>query len=180
MAREARKPSPGLALIEVAASLNAGDTVHLDYRRETNRKSAILVLAPASDFNDATFRNSDVVVSQRWRGDLMPPDVAVIGGDEPELFLPFKTMADLELAPMNPGLGQYFGVSTGVLVIHAPEGTPLNLKSGDVVTLIDGRRVSSPNQFFRVIRSYETGEQFRIEIMRMKRRETVTASIAER
>ena len=81
---------------------------------------------------------------------------------------------------MNPGLGQYFGVTTGVLVISAPEGTTLNLKSGDVVTLVDGRRVSSPNQFFRVIRSYEPGEQFRFEIVRMKRRETVTASIADR
>ena len=89
-------------------------------------------------------------------------------------------MARLELAPMNPGLGQYFGVTTGVLVINIPEGSQLNLRSGDVVTMVDGRRVSSPNQFFRILRSYDGDERFRFEIVRMKRRETVTASIAER
>lgn len=107
----------------------------------------------------------------------MPPDVFMGPDEEPGFFLRFKTMSDLELAPMNPGLGQYFGINAGVLVVRAPEGTTLNLQSGDVVTRIDGRRVSTPSQLFRVLRSYESGEQFRIEIMRMKRRETVTASI---
>jgi ABC-2 type transport system permease protein len=99
---------------------------------------------------------------------------------ERKLFLPFRMVSDLELAPMNPGLGQYFGVTTGVLVINVPERTTLNLRSGDVVTLVDGRRVSNPSQFFRVLFSYEPGEQFRFEIVRMKRRETVTGSLAER
>jgi hypothetical protein len=187
LARESRKASPGLALLEVAASLSAGDTALLEYRRGANRKTATIVLAPVSDFttqpgyNDRIPRG-DAVITQEWRDEFMAPDVTILGapGEEPGFFLRLRTMADLELAPMNPGLGQYFGVNAGVLVIRAPERTTLNLKSGDVVTLIDGRRVSSPNQFFRIIRSYETGEQFRIEIVRMKRRETVTASIAER
>jgi membrane-associated protease RseP (regulator of RpoE activity) len=184
LAREARKASPGLALLEVSASLSAGDTARLEYRRGTTRGTANIVLAPVSDFLESsrTFDRvpfgNEPIITQSWE---FPPEMSVFEGPgEHPLYLPFKMIAELELAPMNPGLGPYFGVTTGVLVIRVPEGTTLNLKSGDVVTLVDGRRVSSPNQFFRVLRSYEPGEQFRFEIVRMKRRETVTASIAER
>lgn len=196
MAREAHKASPGLALLEVALALAAGDTARVDYRRGSNRRSASIVLEPASEYsfssltptferiprgNERSPRGNEQIITQEWYGEYAPPDVALFGpGEEPAFFLPFKMIAELELAPMNPGLGQYFGVTSGVLVISAPEGTTLNLRSGDVVTVIDGRRVSSPNQFFRAIRSYVPGEQFRFEIVRMKRRETVTASLAER
>jgi membrane-associated protease RseP (regulator of RpoE activity) len=182
LAREARKASPGLVLLEVAVALSAGDTARLEYRRGAARRNASIVLEPMGDFEPS-----------RWPdrfAPLLEPDISEFPapgmipffepGNEHALFLPFKTVADLELAPMNPGLGQYFGVTTGVLVISAPAGTTLNLKSGDVVTLVDGRPVSSPNQFFRVLRSYEPGEQFRFEIMRMKRKEIVTASLVER
>lgn len=186
MAREARKGSPGLALVEVSVALSAGDTALLEYRRGASRRNASIVLEPVSEFLEPsrsferTPLGNEGVITRTW--EFPPPGVGVFNspGEEPAFFFPFRTIAELELAPMNPGLGQYFGVTTGVLVISAPEGTTLNLKSGDVVTLVDGRRVSSPNQFFRVIRSYEPGEQFRFEIVRMKRRETVTASIAER
>lgn len=188
MARETRKPSPGLALIEVATSLGAGDTAHLEYRRGPNRKTATIVLVPFSEYSalppstpERTPRQGEPMIIRDWEGrQPMPTDVFMGPDEEPGFFLRFKTMSDLELAPMNPGLGQYFGVNAGVLVIRAPEGTTLNLQSGDVVTRIDGRRVSTPSQLFRVLRSYESGEQFRIEIMRMKRRATVTASIAGR
>lgn len=187
MTREARKPSPGLAVLEIAASLGAGDTARLEYRRGTTRGVTSLVLEPISEFLEPMPRSFDrmplgnePVITQRW--EFSTPDIGLFEGPGGEhgFYLPSKVIAELELAPMNPGLGQYFGVATGVLVIRAPEGTTLNLRSGDVVTLVDGRRVSSPNQFFRVLRSYEPGEQFRFEIMRMKRRETVTASIADR
>lgn len=187
MTREARKPSPGLALLEVAAALSAGDTARLEYRRGTTRGVTALVLEPVSEFLDPNPRSfertplgNEPMITQTW--EFPPPGMRVFEGpgNGYAMYLPFKAIAELELAPMNPGLGQYFGVTSGVLVIHAPEGTTLNLKSGDVVTLVDGRRVSSPNQFFRVLRSYEPGERFSFEIVRMKRKETVTASIAER
>jgi len=181
LAREARKGSPGLALLEVAVALSAGDTARMEYRRGAARRNASVVLEPMGGYEPARWPDRIAPLLEPTISDFPPPGMVPFeSGGEHVFFLPFKAVAELELAPMNPGLGQYFGVTTGVLVISAPEGTTLNLKSGDVVTLVDGRRVSSPNQFFRVIRSYEPGEQFRFEIVRMKRRETVTASIADR
>ena len=186
LAREARRLSPGLALMEVSAALSAGDTARLEYRRGTARRNVSLVLEPVFDYMEPSRSfermplGNEPLMTQTW--EFPPPNAGgVFGrGQESAFFFELRAMAELELAPMNPGLGPYFGVTTGVLVIRAPERTTLNLKSGDVVTLVDGRRVSSPNQFFRVLRSYEPGEQFRFEIVRMKRKETVTASIAER
>jgi S1-C subfamily serine protease len=180
LARDARKASPGLALLEVAASLSVGDTARLEYRRGSNRRSVSLVLEPMVEaLPFRTPLGDEQFFTQSWQ--FTTPDIEPYSRQDVDpLMRPFRVMAELELAPMNPGLGQYFGVTTGVLVINAPEDTWLSLKSGDVVMEVDGRRVSSPNQLFRVLRSYEPGERFRFEIVRMKRKETVTASIAER
>ena len=185
MTRETRKISPGLALLEVAVSLTAGDTARLEYRRGTSRRMANVVLAPVSDydpgrFGPVPFGNEPPMIDRNW-DQVLQPSIEMFGpGDERQFFMPFKMVSDLELAPMNPGLGQYFGVTTGVLVINVPDRSTLNLKSGDVVTYIDGRPVSNPNAFFRALFSYEPGEQFRLQIVRMKRREAVTGSLAER
>jgi S1-C subfamily serine protease len=177
LARETRRPSTGMALVEVAASLSAGDTARVEYRRGTTRGTVSMVLEPEFEPQPepGPWVGQGPLITDFW-----PARGALGAGQEPEFVFELRATAQLELAPMNPGLGPYFGVTTGVLVIRAPEGTTLNLKTGDVVTLVDGRRVSSPNQFFRVLRSYEAGEQVRFEIVRMKRRETVTASLAER
>jgi S1-C subfamily serine protease len=180
--REGRKASPGLALIDVTAPLAAGDTARLEFRRGSSRRNANVVLVPVSDFEPgqySPFPMGEQVFTDRW--DQVVPSREGFGGEGgPGLFLPFRMVSELELAPMNPGLGQYFGITSGVLVINVPEGTTLNLKSGDVVTYIDGRPVANPNAFFRVLFSYEPGEQFRFQIVRMKRRETVTGTLAER
>jgi S1-C subfamily serine protease len=188
LTREASKASPGLTLLELASTLSAGDTARMEFRRGAHRRNATMVLEPASEYTmfspsitDGMPRTPFSGRKMELRQEYVGPEMAIIGsGEAPEFFQPFRAMARLELAPMNPGLGQYFGVTTGVLVINIPEGSQLNLRSGDVVTMVDGRRVSSPNQFFRILRSYDGDERFRFEIVRMKRRETVTASIAER
>jgi S1-C subfamily serine protease len=95
------------------------------------------------------------------------------------LFLGGGALAELELAPMNPQLGRYFGTNEGVLVIRAPSESKLRLKGGDVVLSVDGRTVASPAHLIRVLRSYEAGESFKVEVMRMKKRETVQGTIGE-
>ncbi len=186
LAREGRKPSPGLALLEVASTLNAGDTARVDYRRGRSRGNATIVLEPASEYAFTTQflergPGEDVFIAREW-SEGMPPALSMQeeSFERVPFMLPYKSIATLELAPMNAGLGQYFGVSTGVLVINTPDGSSLNLKSGDVVMTIDGRRVSSPNQLFRVLRSYDRGEPFRLEVMRMKRKEVVRATLEDR
>ena len=85
----------------------------------------------------------------------------------------------LELAPLNPDLGQYFGTDDGVLVISAPKDSALGLKGGDVVLAVDGRKPTGPSHLLRILRSYESGETFKLDILRNRKRETVTSRIGE-
>jgi hypothetical protein len=87
-------------------------------------------------------------------------------------------LEDLELAPVNRDLGRYFGVTNGVLVVSVPAGSRLGLRAGDVVLSVEGRVPEGPGHLLRILQSYEPGEPIRLAIMRMKKRETVTGTIA--
>jgi hypothetical protein len=86
-------------------------------------------------------------------------------------------LGDLELAPLNTDLGSYFGATEGVLVIRAPADSPLGLKGGDVVLTVDGRKPSSPSSLVRILRSYDQNETFKLEVLRQKKKETLTAKL---
>jgi S1-C subfamily serine protease len=87
-------------------------------------------------------------------------------------------LAELELAPLNADLGQYFGTEAGVLVISAPRNSPLRVRGGDVVLAVDGRRPDGPQHLLRILRSYDGGERFKLDIMRSRKRESLTVSLA--
>jgi S1-C subfamily serine protease len=92
-------------------------------------------------------------------------------------FLAGSPLGDLELAPLNPDLGQYFGTTDGVLVIRAPAEGELGLKGGDVVQAVDGRKPASPAHLLRILRSYDRGETFKLDVLRNRKREMVTARV---
>jgi hypothetical protein len=92
-------------------------------------------------------------------------------------FLADGPLGDLELAPLNPDLGAYFGTTDGVLVIRAPRDGSLGLKAGDVVQAVDGRKPSGPSHLLRILRSYDQGESFKLDILRNHKRETVTGRL---
>jgi S1-C subfamily serine protease len=92
-------------------------------------------------------------------------------------FLAGSPLADLELAPLNPDLGRYFGATEGILVISIPKDSDLNLRGGDVVLAVDGRRPAGPSHLLRILRSYERGETFKLDILRNGKRETVSGQV---
>lgn len=177
---------PGLRLIELAARLEPGDTIPVEFRRGTERKTVTLVTG-----------GDDRVVVKGLEG---PRGFAFRIGPEPTRvlqalplledsdwefhgpgidFLLGSGLAELELAPLNPDLGQYFGTSEGILVISAPKDSPLGLRGGDVVLAVDGRKPASPPHLLRILRSYERGETVKLDLMRNKKRETVTGRLGE-
>ncbi len=79
----------------------------------------------------------------------------------------------LQLAEMNPGLGEYFSTEEGVLVLDVSEDSELGLEAGDVILAIDGRSVADPSDVRRILSSYEEGEAIRITVMRKGREVTV-------
>jgi S1-C subfamily serine protease len=171
-----RQSQPGLRLIELAARLEPNDTVAVEFRRGKDRKTVSLV----------TEDEPDMMVE----GPPGPPhafrfhgpdgDGRMAVGDFIDRWdFPGRPLAELELAPLNADLGQYFGTSEGVLVISAPKDAGLGLKGGDVVQAVDGRKPVGPSHLLRILRSYDKGESCKLDILRNKKHETVTAHLDE-
>jgi S1-C subfamily serine protease len=175
-----RESLPGLRLIELAARLEPNDTIPVEFRRGKERNTVSVVTAAEPDIlfqgpggRGFAFRSFGPEGPRRM----------VAGDFERDLVPPFfygSPLADLELAPLNPDLGRYFGATEGVLVISVPKDSELALKGGDVVLTVDGRKPASPSHFMRILRSYERGESFKIEVLRNRKRETVTGRVGER
>jgi S1-C subfamily serine protease len=177
---------PGLRLIELAARLEPNDTVPIEYRRGSDRRTVQVV---TEDEPDVAYMGAPPRAMLRFRGPGgTEDDPRMPAGDFFERVEPpgahwdvlvRSPLARLELAPLNSDLGQYFGVNEGVLVISAPPDSALGLKGGDVVLAVDGRRPAGPSHLLRILRSYESGESFKLDILRNHKRETVTARLGE-
>jgi len=172
---------PGLRLIELAARLGPNDTVLVEFRRGAERKTVSLITAGDSK----SFEMGSRVVLPRDLGQQNYDAMRAMGSDpdigDLDIRLPRLAMlyggelSELELAPLNPDLGQYFGTSEGILVISAPRKSSLGLRGGDVVLAVDQRKPASPSHLLRILRSYDRDESFKIDIMRNRKHETVTA-----
>jgi predicted metalloprotease with PDZ domain len=193
------RSAPSVALTLIAATINAGDSVVVQYQRGKERRNTTLVAGDepgwAFKIPDGTPFGEGPPDELRLLEEGVSPDVRMrtytgtfprgqatfeMRTPMPRVFMLGSPLADLELAPLNPELGRYFGTGDGVLVINVPADSRLGLKPGDVVFSVDGRKVRVPGQLFRVLQSYEPGEEFKLEIIRMKKRETVTGSVVER
>jgi len=86
---------------------------------------------------------------------------------------------DMELVELNESLGRYFGADSGLLVIKAPRDNAFKLQDGDVILRIDGREPKDLLHAVRILSSYEVGETVNIEIMRDKRKQTITVEVPD-
>jgi S1-C subfamily serine protease len=178
-----RQSLPGLRLIELAARLQPNDTVPVEYLRGKDRRTASVVTENEPD-SFVMGPDGRRPFTMRFRGP--GPEHMVMGdvpdemgmGDHFELFAG-GPLADLDLAPLNPDLGNYFGTTDGILVIRVPQDNTLGLKGGDVVQAVDGRKPSSPAHLLRILRSYDKGETFKLDILRNRKHETVTAHLGD-
>ncbi len=184
-------PNPGFRLVELVARLSPNDTVSVEYRRGKSRHTVQVVTAadpddlavlvgPEGSYGFRTLPGGE----EFWVGGEGLNDRALemtlrrselargaFGGREsPYGPLTRGAMLDLELAPVNPQLGSYFGTTEGVLVVDVPDPPPLGLRAGDGVLNVDGRKVSSPHQLMRILGSYDADEPLLVEVMRQKKR----------
>lgn len=178
---------PGVRLVEYAAQLKPNETISIDYRRAGTRHSVSLVTGDEPlpvitmqrfpDGGEFEFNLPEGVNLERGpiAGGMLRKTGP--GGAMSYSFAFGGPLADLELAPLNPDLGQYFGTTEGVLVISTPKESTLGVKGGDVILSVDGRKATGPGSLLRILRSYDPGDSFKLDIMRNKGRTTVTGKI---
>lgn len=183
---------PGMRLIELAARLSPRTTVAVEFRRGKDRRTVRLVTSddqepgsfamtvPDGAGRTWTMRidtlNATLGALERTYSGALPDRV------DASRYRAFfgSGLSNLELAPLNDDLGSYFGTTEGVLVINVPLESKLGLKGGDVILGVDGRKPTGPAHLMRILQSYDQGEDFRIEVMRNRRRETITARLGDK
>lgn len=82
-------------------------------------------------------------------------------GDGPWVFALGNRRIGVSTQTLTRQLADYFGVQEGVLITSVSEDSPAakaGLKAGDVITAIDGEKVSSPGDLTRALGKKETGD----------------------
>jgi len=85
----------------------------------------------------------------------------------------------LQLAEIDPGLGEYFKTDRGVLVLKAKTDNDLQLESGDVILQVGDTEVNSPAEFMRALRSFESGDELVMNIKRNRKNRTLKATMPD-
>lgn len=85
----------------------------------------------------------------------------------------------LQLAEIDPGLGEYFKTDRGVLVLKAKADNELQLESGDVILQVGDTEVNSPAEFMRALRAYDSGDELVMDIKRSRKNRTLKAVMPE-
>jgi S1-C subfamily serine protease len=161
-------------LLDFVKGIEQGDTLDIEYLR--NGKSGMTEISPrpinsnefAFEFDGRDFARPNVHRTPNVGGMNNFIVRSHAGG-----------FGDMELVQLTDRLGSYFGTDEGLLVVRAPEGDDLQLEDGDVIINIDGRSPTSVSHAMRILSTYESGEQMKIEIMRDKGKRNITLKVPD-
>lgn len=161
--------APGRQLVEYLRSVQPGQVVKLDYLRGGTKGTASVKTSAAEPPFARIFREHLPMLE----GMQLPPDFEqFLGG-------PGRGFRSLELVPVTPKLGRYFGTDTGLLVVRAPAEAGAKLEEGDVILTIGGRTPENPRHAFRILGSYQPGEKVTLELLRQRKRIPVEVTVPQ-
>jgi serine protease Do len=88
----------------------------------------------------------------------------------------------VEIVPLSTQLAQYFGVTAGVLVSQVEADSPAahaDMRSGDVITAINGQQVVTPADVIARLRAAENSATVDVTLVREKKEVRVQAKLGE-
>lgn len=165
-------------LLDIVRAAKAGVAIPIEYRRDGKiTKTQVVpktIVESATDSHLSGMRMPDLPAlpdvrlqgpMQRFHLEARGPVGGGFGG--------------VQLVDLTAGLGTYFGVEKGLLVVRAPQDARFKLQDGDVLLDIDGRTPSSIGHAFQILDSYHPGETVKLHIMRQKKRIEVAVEIPQ-
>jgi membrane-associated protease RseP (regulator of RpoE activity) len=169
--RKTDERSGGRQLVEHLRGVEPGQSVKIEYLRDGKKQTASVTTVAAEPPMMRIVREHLPMLE----GVELPFDVeALVGG-------PGRGFRSLELVPVTPKLGQYFGTDKGLLVVRAPAvAGGAGLEEGDVILTIGGRTPENPRHAFRILGSYQPSEPVKVEVLRQRKRTTVEVRVPER
>jgi hypothetical protein len=160
---------PSRQLVEHLRGLEPGKPVKVEYLRDGKKLTTTVTTVAAEPPMVRMVREH----LPRFEGMELPPEFQdFIGG-------PGRGFRALELVPVTPKLGQYFGTDKGLLVVRAPATAGSKLEEGDVILTIDGRTPETPRHAFRILGSYQPSEQVKVEVLRQRKRLSLEMAVPQ-
>jgi membrane-associated protease RseP (regulator of RpoE activity) len=165
--RKTDERNAGRQLVEYLRSVEPGQVVKVEYLRDGRKQTASVTTVAAEPPMVRIMRERIPMLE----GVELPFEVdALMGG-------PRRAFRSLELVPITPKLGEYFGTDKGLLVVRAPAAA--GLEEGDVILTIGGRTPEDPRHAFRILGSYQPSEQVKVEVLRHRKRMTVDVKLPD-
>jgi C-terminal processing protease CtpA/Prc len=149
----------GRQLVEQMRGTQPGQKVKVDYLRDGKKLSTTVTTVAAEPPMVRMLREHMPMLE----GMPIPPDWEEMVNPRGRGF------RALELVPITPKLGQYFGTDKGLLVVKAPPVQGAGLEEGDVILTIGGRTPENPRHAFRILGSYQPKEKVKIEVLRQRK-----------
>ncbi|HEX2667851.1 MAG TPA: PDZ domain-containing protein [Gammaproteobacteria bacterium] len=162
-------------LVTFMRTTKPGDSLKVAYNRDGKSATTTVTAGSLRDF-DAFFIAPPVPPVAPVPPVPPVPALAPLGG----LNMFFSTggrWGEMQLVDVTPGLGQYFGTDKGLLVLHVPKDSTLQLQEGDVIVQLGGRNPGSPSHAMRILGSYGPGENVKIDIMRKGKPQTLNVTL---
>ncbi len=166
----------------LAAALRAkqsGQQVRIGYLREGRSATADVTLAPIGGV--ATFGWAGEGAGGLGREVHKHVEIITDGiapdGHREVMSRAFR-FRGLNLSSIDADLGRYFGTDRGALLIRASDALP-GLKSGDVITAVEGRMVESPREVMRALGAKDAGEKLTLRILRNRVPQDVEITVPE-
>lgn len=176
-----RESIPGRAVVEHMRRMEPEKPVQLEVLRDGNRMNfTVPSRAPAVAGAQPELRPRTGGGPPNLR--VLPADPGVPGlnlhmGEQPASGIRLDGM---EFATLSTRLGEYFGVTSGVLVVRAGPGAPFGLEDGDVILEIDGRVPATAQHAGRILRSYRAGEPVKLQVQRDRKPVTLAVTVPGR
>jgi len=166
-------------VLDFMAGVEEGDQLDIEYLRDG--KAATVTLAPATRFaHSFAFGVSGVPAVPGVPGIARAPRAPLAPDFNRFVFFQREGgWGDMEMVALTKDLGRYFGTDKGLLVVRAPGDASLKLQDGDVIHAIDGREPGSVSHAVRSLGSYQAGEALKIDIVRDKKRQTLTVEMPD-
>lgn len=167
---------PVQRLLAIARELEPAEQVEVEYLRDGERQT---VTVEAEELSDTWGQGRSSLMMPRFdrRGTPRAFEFEPGAGGELRVFggpgaagLVVGRLGGarygVELVELNPSLGSYFGVESGVLVADVEEDSALGLQPGDVVLRIGDREVTTPERMLRILGSYGEDEAVTLRVRR--------------
>lgn len=104
--------------------------------------------------------------------------------DFPQVFTTLRSpMLGVEGEALGPQLAGYFGVKDGVLIRSVSKDSAAEkagIKAGDVITKVDGTKVTTPNELSSALRSSASKKTFPVELVRERKEMTLNVTVEDR